>query len=131
MCCPQHHQRQSALANLPGGCGKPAHCSPQRSKRHCTQQQSIYGGPVVTSLQHLQAVLMLWLLLLPMHAWRLQVVTANLFCLQKDEALFNRLCPADKAGQRHFAPVMLKRLAKLGIEETSDPDKLTSEQKAR
>lgn len=49
---------------------------------------------------------------------------------QKDEALFNRLCPADKAGKRHFAPVMLKRLAKLGIEETSDPDKLTPEQRA-
>lgn len=59
------------------------------------------------------------------------MVTANLCCLQKDEALFNRLCPADKAGKRHFAPVMLKRLAKLGIEETSDPDKLTPEQRAR
>ncbi len=50
--------------------------------------------------------------------------------LQSDGALFNRLCPAGKGGVRSFAPVMLKRLKKLGITET-DPDKLTAEQKSR
>ena len=33
-------------------------------------------------------------------------------------------------GKRRFSPVMMKRLAKLGIEET-DPDKLTKEQQAK
>jgi formyltetrahydrofolate synthetase len=33
---------------------------------------------------------------------------------QKDAALFNRLCPADKHGNRTFAAPMLRRLAKLG-----------------
>src|SRR5665648_417255 len=28
---------------------------------------------------------------------------------QSDEALFDRLCPKDKKGQRHFAPSMLRR----------------------
>ncbi|CAG8797646.1 10698_t:CDS:2, partial [Racocetra persica] len=45
---------------------------------------------------------------------------------QKDKALFNRLCPA-KNGIRVFAPVMLKRLQKLGIDKT-DPNDLTSEE---
>lgn len=49
---------------------------------------------------------------------------------QKDDALFNRLCPADKEGNRTFAPVMLKRLKKLGIQET-DPNKLTADDKSR
>lgn len=49
---------------------------------------------------------------------------------QKDSALFDRLCPQDKKGQRHFAIGMLGRLKKLGITET-DPDKLTIEEKAR
>ncbi|CAL8463472.1 g3006 [Coccomyxa elongata] len=49
---------------------------------------------------------------------------------QSDAALFNRLCPAGKGGVRTFAPVMLKRLKKLGITET-DPDKLTEEQKSK
>jgi len=48
---------------------------------------------------------------------------------QPDHALFNRLCPADKQGKRSFAPVMLKRLKKLGIKELKDPDKLTDEEK--
>ncbi|KAI5066927.1 hypothetical protein GOP47_0017455 [Adiantum capillus-veneris] len=43
---------------------------------------------------------------------------------QSDRALFNRLCPADKEGKRVFAPIMLKRLKKLGIEKT-DPGELT------
>src|SRR6202451_2999464 len=34
---------------------------------------------------------------------------------QTDEALFDRLCPAAKDGRRHFAPIMLRRLKKLGI----------------
>ncbi|KAJ3083515.1 tetrahydrofolate synthase, partial [Quaeritorhiza haematococci] len=48
---------------------------------------------------------------------------------QSDEALFNRLCPAKKS-VRKFAPVMLKRLQKLGIDKT-DPSTLTPEEKRR
>lgn len=39
----------------------------------------------------------------------------------------SRLCPADKSGKRHFAPVMLKRLAKLGIDK-AEPEELTPEE---
>ncbi|CAD6908428.1 unnamed protein product [Tilletia controversa] len=50
---------------------------------------------------------------------------------QKDLALFDRLCPKKK-GKRTFAPVMLKRLAKLGLEHKSaDPDSLTDEEKGK
>lgn len=49
---------------------------------------------------------------------------------QSDTALFNRLCPPNKAGKRTFAPVMFKRLKNLGIEK-DDPDSLTTEEKAR
>ena len=49
---------------------------------------------------------------------------------QSDTALFNRLCPPNKAGKRTFAPVMLKRLSKLSINK-DDPDSLTPEEKAR
>ncbi|CAG8528162.1 2535_t:CDS:10 [Acaulospora colombiana] len=42
------------------------------------------------------------------------------------QALFNRLCPPVK-GVRSFAPVMLKRLKKLGIDKTN-PDDLTPEE---
>lgn len=49
---------------------------------------------------------------------------------QSDHALFNRLCPKDKKGKRHFSVSMQGRLKKLGITET-DPDLLTDEQKAR
>jgi formyltetrahydrofolate synthetase len=49
---------------------------------------------------------------------------------QKDEALFDRLCPAAKDGSRHFAPVMLRRLRKLGISKT-DPNELTSDERSR
>jgi methylenetetrahydrofolate dehydrogenase (NADP+)/methenyltetrahydrofolate cyclohydrolase/formyltetrahydrofolate synthetase len=45
---------------------------------------------------------------------------------QTDKALFNRLCPAKK-GVRTFAPVMLKRLEKLGITKTN-PNDLTPEE---
>jgi formyltetrahydrofolate synthetase len=48
-----------------------------------------------------------------------------------DEGLFNRLCPKNtKTQKRSFAPIMLKRLAKLGIDKT-DPDSLTAEEKKR
>ena len=47
---------------------------------------------------------------------------------QKDEALYNRLCPADKDGNRRFSPVMLRRLKKLGIAKT-DPNELTPEER--
>ncbi len=49
---------------------------------------------------------------------------------QSDLGLFNRLCPKDKKGKRHFSVSMQGRLKKLGITET-DPDLLTDEQKAR
>ena len=46
---------------------------------------------------------------------------------QTDEALFRRLCPPDKTGKREFAPIMLRRLNKLGIKKTN-PDDLTDEE---
>ena len=49
---------------------------------------------------------------------------------QDDEKLFNALCPKDKQGKRRFAPVMLRRLKKLGINKT-DPETLTSEERSR
>jgi len=49
---------------------------------------------------------------------------------QKDEALFNRLCPAEKDGSRTFAPIMFRRLKKLGIDKT-DPNTLTAEEKGK
>jgi methylenetetrahydrofolate dehydrogenase (NADP+)/methenyltetrahydrofolate cyclohydrolase/formyltetrahydrofolate synthetase len=49
---------------------------------------------------------------------------------QDDEKLFNALCPLDKKGNRRFAPTMLRRLKKLGIQKT-DPNKLTPEERSR
>ncbi|KAI8823585.1 formate--tetrahydrofolate ligase-domain-containing protein [Fimicolochytrium jonesii] len=46
-----------------------------------------------------------------------------------DETLFGRLVPAKK-GVRKFSDIMLRRLAKLGIDKT-DPDSLTLEEKRR
>lgn len=46
---------------------------------------------------------------------------------QSDEALFRRLCPPDKEGNRSFAPSMIKRLQKLGINKT-DPNDLTEDE---
>jgi len=46
---------------------------------------------------------------------------------QSDEALFKRLCPADKNGKREFARIMFRRLKKLGIDKTN-PDDLTAEE---
>ena len=51
--------------------------------------------------------------------------------VQSDTALFSRLCPAGKGGARSFAPVMLKRLKKLGITETSNPENLTPEERSK
>lgn len=48
---------------------------------------------------------------------------------QKDAALYKRLVPV-KDGKREFAPVMLRRLKKLGIDKT-DPDSLTEEEITR
>jgi methylenetetrahydrofolate dehydrogenase (NADP+) / methenyltetrahydrofolate cyclohydrolase / formyltetrahydrofolate synthetase len=48
---------------------------------------------------------------------------------QKDKALYNRLVPVTK-GKREFAPSMLKRLKKLGIDKT-DPNELTDEEITR
>ncbi|KAF2224092.1 formate--tetrahydrofolate ligase-domain-containing protein [Elsinoe ampelina] len=48
---------------------------------------------------------------------------------QKDGPLFNRLVPAKK-GKREFAPVMFRRLKKLGITKT-DPNELTPEEITR
>ncbi|RMZ85489.1 hypothetical protein DV737_g724, partial [Chaetothyriales sp. CBS 132003] len=45
---------------------------------------------------------------------------------QKDGALYKRLVPAKK-GKRQFAPVMLRRLKKLGIDKTN-PDDLTEDE---
>ena len=47
-----------------------------------------------------------------------------------DEQLFDRLCPAKKDGTRRFAPIMLRRLRKLGISKT-DPNELTAEERSR
>ena len=49
---------------------------------------------------------------------------------QSDKSLFNRLCPPEKDGSRKFAPIMLRRLRKLGIDKT-DPNELTEEEKSR
>lgn len=46
---------------------------------------------------------------------------------QSNKALFRRLCPPDKEGNRRFAPSMLKRLAKLGIDK-ADPNELTEDE---
>ncbi len=49
---------------------------------------------------------------------------------QTDDALFNRLCPPSKDGNRRFSPVMLRRLRNLGIAK-NDPNQLTTEERAR
>jgi formyltetrahydrofolate synthetase len=46
------------------------------------------------------------------------------------QVMFDRLCPPDKTGKRTFAPPMLRRLKKLGIDKT-DPETLTPEERAR
>src|SRR5579864_9225849 len=49
---------------------------------------------------------------------------------QKDEALFDRLCPAAKDGSRKFSNIMFRRLRKLGITKT-DPNQLTTEERSK
>lgn len=49
---------------------------------------------------------------------------------QTDQQLFDSLCPSAKDGSRRFAPVMLTRLRKLGINKT-DPNTLTPEEVSR
>lgn len=46
---------------------------------------------------------------------------------QTDDKLFDRMCPKAKDGSRKFAPIMLRRLKKLGINKT-DPNELTEEE---
>ncbi|EFC42345.1 formate--tetrahydrofolate ligase [Naegleria gruberi] len=50
---------------------------------------------------------------------------------QKTDQLFDHLCPAGKDGKRQFVPSMIQRLAKLGIAEREDPDKLTPEEREK
>jgi formyltetrahydrofolate synthetase len=48
---------------------------------------------------------------------------------QKDGALFARLCPADaRTGERRFAPSMVRRLQRLGIDADKTPDQLTADE---
>jgi len=49
---------------------------------------------------------------------------------QSDNALFDRLCPVDRKGKRHFAVGMKGRLRKLGI-TSDDPEALTPEERSR
>jgi formyltetrahydrofolate synthetase len=49
---------------------------------------------------------------------------------QSDKALFDRLCPTDKKGRRHFAVGMQGRLRKLGI-TSNDPETLSPEERSR
>ena len=48
---------------------------------------------------------------------------------QSDQALFNRLCPNDKKGKRHFARGMQGRLAQLGITD-QDAEIMAEEERA-
>src|SRR5580700_7323352 len=47
-----------------------------------------------------------------------------------DQVLFDRLCPVAKDGSRRFAPIMFRRLHKLGIFK-KDPNELTPEERSR
>jgi formyltetrahydrofolate synthetase len=47
-----------------------------------------------------------------------------------DERLFDRLCPEDKKGKRHFPLEMHARLNKLGINK-QEPEELTGEERAK
>lgn len=48
---------------------------------------------------------------------------------QSDAALFNRLCPPGSDGSRSFAPIMCRRLAKLGITKV-DPNEMTESERS-
>ena len=47
---------------------------------------------------------------------------------QTDEQLWERLCPRDGQGKRSFAPIMRRRLKKLGIDAEAAPEDLTPAQ---
>lgn len=47
-----------------------------------------------------------------------------------DEQLFERFCPVEKDGKRHFSLEMYPRLKKLGIEK-DDPEELTPQERSR
>ena len=47
-----------------------------------------------------------------------------------DDQLYNRFCPPDKKGKRHFGIGMLGRLAKLGIDKQNPEDLTTAERRA-
>jgi len=49
---------------------------------------------------------------------------------QSDEALYKRLVASEKTGGKAFTPIMLRRLAKLGI-NTANPDALSPEEQVR
>ncbi|KAK6759377.1 hypothetical protein RB195_021143 [Necator americanus] len=50
---------------------------------------------------------------------------------QKDEALFNRLCPKNKQGKRPLSAVQKRRLNRLGIPNVEDANELTPEQRVK
>jgi methylenetetrahydrofolate dehydrogenase (NADP+)/methenyltetrahydrofolate cyclohydrolase/formyltetrahydrofolate synthetase len=47
-----------------------------------------------------------------------------------DDQLYQRLCPPDKTGKRHFAPSMVARMHKLGIDK-AEPEDLTPQERRR
>ncbi|KAL6727581.1 hypothetical protein Aduo_009446 [Ancylostoma duodenale] len=50
---------------------------------------------------------------------------------QKDEALFNRLCPQNRQGKRPLSAVQKRRLNRLGINGIDDANQLTPEQRTQ
>ena len=48
-----------------------------------------------------------------------------------DAKLFDKLCPVGKSGARTFAPIMRRRLAKLGLAHRATPEDLTLDERAR
>jgi len=103
-CCPGSHQpHHSLLLTAPS-------CTPSPPHALKTHPGDIHA---ITAANNLLAA----------------AIDARMFheAAQSDEALFRRLCPADKQGRRTFAPVMLRRLRKLGITKT-DPSDLTPEE---
>ncbi|KAF8894620.1 formate--tetrahydrofolate ligase-domain-containing protein [Infundibulicybe gibba] len=73
------------------------------------------------------AAIIYWVL----HSSPTAALDARMFheATQSDKALYNRLVPTQK-GKREFAPLMFKRLKKLGIDKT-DPNELTPEEITR
>ncbi|VDK43941.1 unnamed protein product [Cylicostephanus goldi] len=50
---------------------------------------------------------------------------------QKDDALFNRLCPANKQGIRPLSAVQKRRLVRMGLPNIEDANQLTPEQRVK